>query len=99
MKTHAEFLLPQEDIALLAEVETQLVLIKNENDSETCHTVAEKIAAAKPQLKAVHGYLLLRDSIGTNHTWTHSWLKTPSGNIIDPYPWATVGGPVLLDMR
>lgn len=54
----------------------------------SCHVLARAIAKAF-YLKVVDGYYL--------EIYQHSWCVTPQGNIIDVYPIATLGGPILLD--
>lgn len=39
-----------------------------------------------------------RDGYFGDGAWTHSWLLTDAGLIIDPYPWAMVGGPVMVHL-
>jgi hypothetical protein len=54
----------------------------------SCHMLARAIAAYFP-VECADGYF-------TPNQWPHSWLLTSRGNLIDVYPWAAVGGPVLL---
>lgn len=54
----------------------------------SCHMITRAIATLYPQLTVEDGDFL--------RGYSHSWLITGKGNIIDPYPWAMVGGPVML---
>ena len=58
-----------------------------------CHTICRAIAGHIPNLKVVDGYYVgVSQTIGKNKATVylrhcaHSWLVTPSGSIIDPYP-------------
>ena len=54
----------------------------------SCHILARAIAKNFP-LKVNSGYFA--------RSYEHSWLTTASGHIIDVYPVATLGGPILID--
>ncbi len=55
-----------------------------------CHVISIAVSRIEPELKVEHGYLLglSREADGTMmlQPKQHSWLVTPDGNIIDPYP-------------
>ncbi len=57
----------------------------------SCHAITRAIAACFP--------VELKDGYFGRAKWQHSWLTTPHGNTIDLYPWAAVGGPILLITR
>jgi hypothetical protein len=66
-----------------------------------CHSIATAISMIITELKVVHGYYLgikLTQKEGrdvfTLTSCYHSWLVTPDGAILDPYP---VGYTVLID--
>lgn len=69
-------------------------------DKVTCHEMALAVSQVWPSLRAVAGHFL-RD------TWDHGWVEfsdrmdTRQRVVIDVYPWASSGGPVLylLDYR
>ncbi|HTM69061.1 MAG TPA: hypothetical protein VL426_07270 [Candidatus Binatia bacterium] len=61
----------------------------------SCHMVCRALAA-DPAFK---GRLLLRDGYFGEGAATHSWLLTEAGLLIDPYPWAMVGGPVMVSLE
>ena len=63
---------------------------KGEQNLVSCHMVARAIAKIFPELKVVDG------SFGAYGGYGHSWLKRGHRVIIDPYPWATVGGPIMV---
>ncbi len=90
MRTHAEHMgaFKPFELEQLEQVKAILDTLPNSDDSQTCHSICELIAQEIPTLKHIRGWF----DIG----WEHSWLVTLEGNIIDPYPWACKGGPVLL---
>ena len=64
---------------------------KNGKKNElTCHMLAQAIVVFFGQeLELKHGYFMT--------CYEHSWLVTKEHkNIIDVYPWGTVGGPLLI---
>lgn len=54
----------------------------------SCHVLVRALANVLG-LQYVDGYFSSR--------YDHSWLLTPSGHIIDPYPVAIWGGPFMID--
>ena len=54
----------------------------------SCHMLCRALAAHFP--------VDCRDGYFGEGAATHSWLRTGAGLIIDPYPWAMVGGPVMV---
>jgi hypothetical protein len=54
----------------------------------SCHILARAVAKVF-KLKYVDGYFY--------PNFEHSWLLTPNGHIIDVYPVAILGGPLLMD--
>lgn len=57
----------------------------------SCHMVCRAFASTLG--------IELRDGYFGEGAWTHSWLLTDAGLIIDPYPWALVGGPVMVSVK
>ena len=86
--TYAERRLPSEDVRLFREVEAKLRRVRID-DSISCHVVATAVRDVWPILKMKSGRFM--------ESWQHSWLMTPNDNIIDVYPIACVGGPLLID--
>lgn len=100
MKTYLEnslHLMPPKEIMLFRRIEMIIdalpdIIDLGEKNGEpiimSCHMLAR--AASKVfNLKYVDGHYHL------DH-FAHSWLVTPMGNIIDLYPVATIGGPLLV---
>lgn len=54
----------------------------------SCHILARAVGRVFG-LKCVDGFF--------HPTFQHSWLVTPSGNVIDVYPVGILGGPILAD--
>jgi hypothetical protein len=54
----------------------------------SCHMLARAVARGF-RLKYADGYFY--------ETYRHSWVETRSGNIIDVYPVAMLGGPILYE--
>ena len=78
----------KEEIALLARVRNMVEKLPNFNFAVSCHMLSRAIAPLTG-LKVKTGWFFTAG-------WNHSWLETSQGNIIDVYPWAQIGGPVLL---
>lgn len=57
----------------------------------TCHMLARAVGYAF-KLKWRDGYF-----VAPSHK--HSWVTTPHNNIIDVYPIALIGGPVMMDTQ
>lgn len=55
----------------------------------SCHMLCHALHVIVPTLRVEDGYYC--------KGYEHSWLLTSRGNIIDAYPIATLGGPLLLD--
>lgn len=85
---YAERLLPREDILLFDMILNRFRYLFLPQDA-SCHSVAAAVAERWPSLRLQHGRVM--------SMWQHSWLVTSSGNIIDAYPIAIYGGPLLLD--
>lgn len=76
---------------------------KKESFGEECHSVCRAIAMNVKRLKVVDGYMVgAEQTIAPEGTCIaaklcdHSWLTTPSGTIIDPYPVGILCGTPLL---
>lgn len=69
-----------------------LIDLGNDRNGKTialsCHMLARGFASAFPQFKCIDGYF----SAG----FQHSWITTESYSLIDVYPVAMIGGPLLL---
>lgn len=88
----------EEDLAIFRKVREVMealpeIDLGNELNGEkilvSCHILCRAFAVVFPQLKCVDGYFF---RIGREH----SWLETPNGCIIDVYPIAMLGGPILV---
>lgn len=95
--TYAEKHIIQEDVSLFREIERvidamDLPDIGLNSNGETreisCHMIAEAVSRIY-NIKLIHGYFMT--------CYEHSWLYTKNNNIIDVYPIAMVGGPILID--
>jgi hypothetical protein len=100
MKPYAYWGIPKEDLELFNKIKRIVQKIPEVDlgvDEEgkkilvSCHILARALANVFP-VKYKSGYFV-------NRAYSHSWLVTKSGIIIDPYPWAMVGGPILIDTR
>ena len=54
----------------------------------SCHILARAVARKFP--------VCVRDGYFAGH-YDHSWVETPSGHLIDPYPVAVIGGPIMFE--
>ncbi len=90
--------LSEEEVSLFRKIEKVVDLLPDidlgtEGGKEiplSCHLLAQAIGTC----------LHLKVETGTYHDiFEHSWLRTRSGKIIDVYPVATLGGPLLIDNR
>lgn len=54
----------------------------------SCHMLARALRKMYP-VRVCDGYF----AVG----YEHSWLLTANGNLIDPYPVAVIGGPIMYD--
>ena len=94
MTPFAAKMLPKSDLVAFKKIRLVLTrmpdVILPKGQEVSCHMIARALARHFP-LTYVDGHFGMRG-------WRHSWLVTLEGNIIDPYPWATVGSPLLIDM-
>ena len=90
--------IPQEDIELFLKVKKLVELLPDldfgldESGKPvvlSCHILA-RVLSKHFSLKYVDGHFA--------GNYEHSWLVTGNGNIIDPYPVAVIGGPVLTSL-
>ncbi len=97
MKPYVYPFLPKEDLELFNKIERiiqempDIDLGKDENGDDvlvSCHMIA-KVLATIFHVRYKEGFF-----VDKGHT--HSWLVTKSGNIIDAYPWAMLGGPIIM---
>ncbi|MBX4189006.1 hypothetical protein KW785_00210 [Candidatus Parcubacteria bacterium] len=97
MITYAETQIAPEDLVLFRSIrhtvnhlpQLDLGATKDGNDVEmSCHLLAEAVARVW-NLEVAHGVFLK----GYNHSWT----VTSNKNVIDVYPVASVGGPIIYD--
>ena len=101
MKTYMESLMTPEEVAFFRVIE-RLMHEMPEVDlglnhqghkiSVSCHMVCHALAQLFPQLECQDGYFA-RKGI------EHSWLTLNRDFIIDPYPVAIMGGPIMADCR
>lgn len=79
--------------AAVGELPDDLDLGADEQDKKalvSCHMLAWALPTFFKQVRCVDGFFL-------HPGWPHSWLELlPSGHVIDPYPWAIAGGPILV---
>ena len=54
----------------------------------SCHIMARAVVRVFPSLRVKDGRYV--------QSYEHSWIETPDGNLIDVYPVAVVGGPIML---
>lgn len=84
--------LPNDDVKIFHRIKTSVAALPDldlgKDIEYSCHLLA-RAAALRFALKCVDGTFAAG--------WEHSWLESESGNIIDVYPVALLGGPVLLD--
>ena len=99
MKSHASVVVPPEDLALFHKIEKiiqampEVDLGKDKEGKKivvSCHMITRALARFFP-VRYRDGYF--------GEFNQHSWLITKNGLIIDPYPVAVVGGPILIDTR
>lgn len=98
MTPYAATRIPAADQELYSQVRNAVLdlpdnlLDRNQNPIEiTCHMLARAVGYAF-KLKWHDGYF-----VSPSHK--HSWLTTPHNNIIDVYPIALIGGPVMMDTQ
>ena len=89
MITFAEQTICLEDVKIFREIEKLIDDVETFPTSATlsCHILAHAVGEIF-SLPVEDGYWKLG--------YNHSWLRTERGNIIDVYPVATVGGPILI---
>ncbi len=58
----------------------------------SCHMICRALAQLFPQLECQYGYF-------TRKGIEHSWLTLGRDFIIDAYPFAMLGGPIMVDCR
>lgn len=99
LKIFSSIVVPPEDLALFKNIEKiieampEVDLGKDEKGEKvlvSCHMICRALSRFFP-VKYKDGYF--------GDFNKHSWLVTQSGLIIDPYPVAVVGGPILIEMR
>ncbi|HTX87261.1 MAG TPA: hypothetical protein VMC41_04335 [Candidatus Nanoarchaeia archaeon] len=97
MKPHVLSRLPQDEVEIFFKIKQvvdnlpDIILGNNENGEEitlSCHLLARAVGKVFG-LKYVDGHSFPR--------YQHTWLITSHRNIIDVYPVATLGGPIMLD--
>jgi hypothetical protein len=99
MKPYAYSVVPSEDLALFNKIkrviqempDVELGIDKNgKKTSLSCHILVRALTRCFP-IEYQDGYF--------GDSCEHSWLITKNGLVIDAYPVAVVGGPVLVDTR
>lgn len=97
MTLYAEQYIPEEDIALFWQIRRSvenmgyLDLGVDEDGKPiilSCHMLARAVARVF-SVSVRDGYFV--------GNFEHSWVETSSGNIIDLYPIAAIGGPIMFD--
>jgi len=97
MRVHAEMYVPPEDLRLFEEIRKVVPCLPDVDlgiDKQgkkilvSCHHLCRAISA-------VFG-IEYKDGHFSKVGWCHSWLTTKSGVIIDPCPWALIGGPIMV---
>lgn len=95
--TYAERRIQKEDLVLFREIEQVIDVMEipdigaddqGRKIEVSCHMIAEAVSRIY-DVKLRHGYFMT--------SYEHSWVCTKNNNIIDVYPIATVGGPLLID--
>ncbi len=90
-------MIPEDDVALFEKVRSVVIdlpdidLGRDENDGKillSCHILGRALAKVF-QLKHADGYF--------HPNFEHTWLLTLHSNIIDVYPVAVLGGPILME--
>jgi len=97
MKPHVLSLLPEEDVNLFLAIRKAVIGLPDidlgvnkatgEKTILSCHILAKAVAKLFSQ-KCMTGYLY--------PSYQHSWILTKNGNIIDVYPVAILGGPLMI---
>lgn len=97
MTPYAQRFVSSEEVALFEKIKDVVTRLPDidlgENEDKepiilSCHILARAVAKIF-NLKVVDGYFA--------KYYDHSWLTGPGGHIIDTYPVATLGGPILMD--
>ena len=99
MKTFTEQLVARADIEIFEEIRRAVELLSEidlGSDDRgqavvlSCHVLARAIARVFG-LRYVDGWV--------RPNYEHSWVLSPAGHIIDVYPVAVIGGPILMENR
>ncbi len=97
MTPYATRFISEDDLALFSRIKKA---VEQMNDPDlgvdeqgvkillSCHVLARAVARIFP-VQVRDGYFA--------DSYEHSWLETKSGHLIDLYPVATIGGPVMID--
>ena len=91
--------IPKEDLVLFKQIERVIqkmpdIEFENKHGKHkeripiSCHVLCQALAKVFP-VRCIDGRFFIP-------FWRHSWLETKNENIIDAYPWALVGGPILV---
>lgn len=97
MTPYAERFISEEDLALFTRIRKAVEQMGNPDlgsDEEgrpvilSCHILARAVAKVFP-VRVRDGYFAWN--------YDHSWVETPSGHLIDPYPVAAIGGPIMFE--
>lgn len=90
MDVHACSIVPIEDLTVFYRIERVVQLMPTLGFEVSCHILSRALARFFP-VEYQDGYF--------GKFCEHSWLVTKNGLIIDCYPVAVVGGPILIDQR
>ncbi len=99
MKPYVLELIEKEDLRIFMQIKQVVEAMPEidlglEEDSRggriavSCHMLGRALAFFFP--------VVCKDGHFFSPGWSHSWLETKHGHIIDHYPWGTVGGPILI---
>jgi len=100
MKPHMTTLVEEENLLLFQKIERaiqglpDIELGKDTQEEEvlvSCHMIARALARVFPEVESHDGYFARR---GQRHSWLT--IRRDSRLIIDPYPIALLGGPIMV---
>ena len=99
MTPHAAEIAPPEDLSIFYRIKRIVQELPDLKFADAaghsdiplfCHLLCRGLSEFFP-VKVQAGWLM--------EAWEHSWLLTRNGLVIDPYPVAAIGGPLMLDTR
>ena len=97
MRPHALRYIPAEDITLFQQIKDGVNKIPDDLDLGNNDEGQQLVLSCHMLARAVGKVFKLHHCDGYYHSnFEHSWILTPSENIIDVYPIAVIGGPILI---